>query len=60
MLSVAVNTLRYVLEMRGWDGITIPMIHAVGDFHRFPVTQLPPSLSLDPTPLSQPRVAADR
>lgn len=30
MLSVAVNTLRYVLEMRGWDGITIPMIHAVG------------------------------
>ena len=29
MLSVVVNTLRYILDMRGWDGITIPMIHAV-------------------------------
>ena len=29
MLSVVVNTLRYILDMRAWDGITIPMIHAV-------------------------------
>lgn len=34
MLSVVVNTLRYILDMRGWDGITIPMIHAVGHQQR--------------------------
>jgi len=29
MLSIVVNTLRYILDMRDCDGITIPMIHAV-------------------------------
>ncbi|WWD07517.1 hypothetical protein V865_005618 [Kwoniella europaea PYCC6329] len=28
MLNVAVSTLKYIVELRGWDGITMPMIHA--------------------------------
>ncbi|WWC59598.1 uncharacterized protein I303_102156 [Kwoniella dejecticola CBS 10117] len=28
MLNVAVSTLKYVVELRGWDGISMPMIHA--------------------------------
>jgi nicotinamide N-methyltransferase len=34
MLSIVVNTLRYVLDMRNWDGITIPIIHAVSHMQR--------------------------
>lgn len=29
MLSVAVNTLKYILDLRGWEGIAIPIVHAV-------------------------------
>ncbi|WVQ79913.1 hypothetical protein IAT38_002014 [Cryptococcus sp. DSM 104549] len=28
MLNIAVSTLRYLVELRGWDGIALPMIHA--------------------------------
>ncbi|WWC68082.1 uncharacterized protein I206_102001 [Kwoniella pini CBS 10737] len=28
MLNAAVSTLKYVVELRGWDGISMPMIHA--------------------------------
>ncbi|WRT64656.1 uncharacterized protein IL334_001590 [Kwoniella shivajii] len=28
MLNVGVSTLKYIVEMRGWGGITMPMIHA--------------------------------
>ncbi|OCF45755.1 hypothetical protein I317_00243 [Kwoniella heveanensis CBS 569] len=28
MLNVAVSTLKYIVELRGWDGIAMPMIHA--------------------------------
>ncbi|WWC86768.1 uncharacterized protein L201_001647 [Kwoniella dendrophila CBS 6074] len=28
MLNVAVSTLKYVVELRGWDGICMPVIHA--------------------------------
>ncbi|WVW78297.1 hypothetical protein I302_100251 [Kwoniella bestiolae CBS 10118] len=28
MLNVAVSTLKYIVELRGWDGIIMPMIHA--------------------------------
>lgn len=29
MLSVAVNTLKYILDLQGWQGIAIPIVHAV-------------------------------
>lgn len=32
MLSVAVNTLKYILDLRGWQGIAIPIVHAVSAF----------------------------
>lgn len=30
MLSMAVNAFGYLLDLRGWDGISIPIVHAVG------------------------------
>ena len=29
MLNIAVNALKYVVELRGWDGVCQPMTHAV-------------------------------
>jgi hypothetical protein len=29
MLGAAVLALKYIVELRGWDGICIPMMHAV-------------------------------
>jgi len=29
MLNIAVNSLKYIVELRGWDGIFQPIIHAV-------------------------------
>ncbi|WVR04747.1 hypothetical protein IAU60_001758 [Kwoniella sp. DSM 27419] len=28
MLNVAVNTLKYIVDLAGWDGIIVPMLHA--------------------------------
>ncbi|KAJ1311501.1 hypothetical protein OPQ81_009988 [Rhizoctonia solani] len=28
MLGIAVSTIRYLVEMRGWSGISLPMVHA--------------------------------
>ncbi|KEP55118.1 DENN (AEX-3) domain protein [Rhizoctonia solani 123E] len=28
MLGIAVSTIRYLVEMRGWSGIALPMVHA--------------------------------
>lgn len=30
MLGAAVETLKYIVELRGWNGIALPNIHAVG------------------------------
>lgn len=30
MLNIAVNSLKYIVELRGWDGISQPINHAVG------------------------------
>ena len=29
MLNIAVNTLKYIVELRGWNGIALPIVHAV-------------------------------
>lgn len=29
MLGTAVETLKYIVELRGWDGLALPNIHAV-------------------------------
>lgn len=34
MLSVAVNTLKYILDLRVWDGIALPIVHAVRGMHK--------------------------
>ncbi|KAF7784321.1 hypothetical protein Agabi119p4_486 [Agaricus bisporus var. burnettii] len=28
MLGIAVNTIRYLVELRGWDGIALPAVHS--------------------------------
>jgi nicotinamide N-methyltransferase len=28
MLNVAVNTLKYIVELRDWSGLALPLIHA--------------------------------
>ncbi len=30
MLGVAVETMRYMVSLRGWNGIALPLLHAVG------------------------------
>ena len=27
MLGIAVSTIKYLLELRGWSGIALPMVH---------------------------------
>lgn len=29
MLCLAVHTLRYLVELRGWNGVTVPILHSV-------------------------------
>ena len=36
MLNIAVSSLKYIVELRGWNGIALPMMHAVR--HREPGT----------------------
>lgn len=39
MLNIAVGTLKYIVELRGWNGIALPIIHAVSSgIEEFPIT----------------------
>ena len=31
MLNICVSALKYIVELRGWDGIALPIIHAVSE-----------------------------
>lgn len=54
MLSVAVNTLKYILDLRGWEGIAIPIVHAVS--HTLSWSRVAHSSSETPPSLSKIRV----
>lgn len=28
MLGIAVSTIKYLVELRGWNGVALPMIHS--------------------------------